>query len=109
MNIKLLEKIKLAIRAYPNQFDMSNWFDKNECGTTACIAGWAVALNKNLPLNQAEDACIACEREAMKALGLTFDEGQRLFYLGKWPPQFVYDSRNAVARIEHFIQTNGAE
>ena len=48
MNVKLLKQIKEAIRRHPKQFDMAEWFRRDveapRCGTTACIAGWALTL-----------------------------------------------------------------
>lgn len=43
MNTELLLKVKAAILAEPESFDMCAYFrreeDESECGTTACIAG----------------------------------------------------------------------
>jgi len=40
MNTFLLLKVKEAILANPDHFDMSFW----ACGTTACICGWTAKL-----------------------------------------------------------------
>jgi hypothetical protein len=61
-NVERLNKVADMIQAHPEHFDMSNWVVVGEdrhygsdaaiagsvdlfgCGTTACIAGWAVCL-----------------------------------------------------------------
>lgn len=58
-NAELAYKVLDAINAHPANFDMDTWvrapYDRptvdlqqltsSECGTTACFAGWAVALS----------------------------------------------------------------
>lgn len=44
MNKELLLKVADAIEANPAHFDMDDFFQNTECGTTACIAGWALFL-----------------------------------------------------------------
>lgn len=143
-NIPLFLSICESILKEPLQFDMSNYFDdygiryvyeRNEeervrmpvpnCGTTACIAGWAIA--NNLKLNPAK----ACKKatgiidynarhriidyNARQALGINKYESNLLFYRTNWPREF-YDSNYdyltpteqaeiAVKRIHHFIET----
>lgn len=48
------------------------------CETAGCIAGWAVALKNDLEVNDVEPDSV--EAIARDYLGLTFEEGQRLFY-----------------------------
>lgn len=57
MNTELLQRVKAAILAEPESFDMALYFDESEnspCGTVACIAGHALAIHfettGNLPL-----------------------------------------------------------
>jgi len=50
MNTELFAKIHEVITVEPRLFDMTTWEDTNACGTTRCIAGWAVHLNTNQPL-----------------------------------------------------------
>jgi hypothetical protein len=49
MNIKLLKQIIKEIQAEPLRFDIFEWSNTCDkiapCGSTACIAGWAVAID----------------------------------------------------------------
>lgn len=137
INVRLLRAIQRQIAKEPEQFCMSSWFLKNDaipnCGTSACIAGWAVTVSqKTNPLRAAKSMCprfeerdvlvgLANDRVAPKArrlLGLSLMQGELLFYKENWPEQFCYDSWGitakerallAIARIDHFIATNGEE
>jgi hypothetical protein len=141
MNIKLLKRIIRKIRQEPKQFDMDTFFFKRRrgvpnCGTTACIAGWAIALNKRLkPINAARtlDPSFASDGEGVltlecprnpekhgaKALKLELEDAKRLFYTENWPCEFRQDHQNAetprakvnvtIERIKHFIKTRGEE
>lgn len=60
----------------PDYVDLSVY----DCNTTACIAGWAVALKNDLAVDQLY--CGDVEREAGDYLGLNRQEMQRLFYYG---------------------------
>ena len=95
-NHALADEIIGIITANPEQHDQNVWI--NECGTTRCIAGWAVTLTSNdLVYSEAECAC-GCEiayctgwhhensnsdvdfmAEGMDALGLTLDQARKLF------------------------------
>lgn len=149
INIPLLRKIQKQILKEPKQFDMTNWFTQTEskmrksgdrffteisqhsripnCGTAACIAGWAVAINNRLNPDQAS-AWASSEHKnglyfvgyAAELLGLDDDQGDRLFYEGNWPEEFKFEmgkaygkaskqAKVACARIDHFIKTNGEE
>lgn len=50
MNIELFRKIDEVIQALPGQHYQGTWETMTACGTTRCIAGWAVALTTNAPL-----------------------------------------------------------
>ena len=45
VNKELFQKIHVQITAMPKSLDMNDWGRKSECGTTMCVAGWAVALS----------------------------------------------------------------
>ena len=77
------------------KFDLTYWINDREqeeetpdyvdlsvydCNTTACIAGWAVALKNDLAVD--ELYCGDVEKEAGEYLGLSRQEMQRLFYYG---------------------------
>lgn len=113
MNVELLRKIAVVIQEKPAEFDMRGFTRHTERGTTHCIGGWARQLTGNYNMAQ--------------ALGLTEQQADRLFYVESadtegWPKQFrgVEDGGDwehawrptiaqTVARIEHFIATDGHE
>lgn len=89
MNVKLLRRIIKAIKKEPGQFDMRSWFTRQRgipnCGTAACIGGWAVALTKRANPEKARLASKNSRERTKEAV------------------------TKAVARINHFIKTKGAE
>lgn len=126
MNIPLLKKVRAAILAEPKKFDMTMWFRRERtspCGTTACIAGHAVAIQLKFNSLKAglvtEDPWFYWGTKAASILKLTKEEGERLFQLHRWPDEMAIayeDARTrklkaeiAAARIDLFIKTNGAE
>lgn len=79
------------------------------CGTACCIAGYAIklAFPKGLPIEHLN----LCDTAA-EILRISEKEAERLFYIDKWPTQFLdkyidYETRRigTVERIEHFIKT----
>lgn len=44
-NKSLFREIENAIMKDEDSLDMSTWGTKTECGTTLCVAGWAVVLS----------------------------------------------------------------
>lgn len=110
-NIELLTKVRDLVAADPTKLDMGIWalvpYDlvqlndggmaKVTCGTTACIAGWAVQLGGSKLLVTEQDlrdgvysagSCVAgngrvvdIENHARKLLGLTQDEADYLFFV----------------------------
>jgi hypothetical protein len=131
LNVRLLRRVQKHIEAEPRRMKMKLWLDRNPferersalppCGTTACIAGWALILSgKHL---RREVNYLA---QGQKILGLTRDEAGNLFVVENWPENFRRkyntdsesllasmvpakdirkNARVAVARIEHFIKT----
>lgn len=118
MNVELLRRIKVHILEEPKRLYMGFWRISNrdffkdpdrmpECGTVACIGGWAEVLSGNFDNNP----------EA--TLDITQEQASRLFYESHWPAQFRdWDNRGdgsektahrAADRIEHFIATEGRE
>lgn len=129
------------ISAHPGQLDMDRWFGMDDhpypsdfdiareerfnpvhnCGTTACIGGWAVALNP--PGKNEEDpekgyhfALFVYDR-AIDLLQITEEQAEALFHAEQWPDPFCGQyygadtpearAKAAVARIGHFIATEG--
>ncbi len=121
MNIKLLRQVKRQILKEPRQFCMDNWFltigdvkwKIPNCGTAACIGGWAISLSSKLSPSEAQYN----DKSAYQVLGLTQSEGVRLFYESNWPERFIsyygtthlQKAKKAALRIEHFIKTKGQE
>lgn len=122
MNKELLLKVRDAILAEPEHFDMEHFVRRNtSCGTTACIAGWTVALSRNTTPDADETIpdSISVAWEAQSRLGLTHEQEVALFYADDWPEPFraQYDDAYepaelaciAAGRIDHFIATEGRE
>lgn len=116
LNIDLLQKVKAAILAEPEHFDMSWWTQENDCGTAGCIAGWAVALagGKSLGLVHARRLAGHIAQEARDSLQISQEESNKLFLGEYWPEPFrsrYTDAKSkrwasiAADRIDHFIAT----
>lgn len=142
LTIKRLRAIKKQILKEPRQFAMRWLFAKElrrlgrvewtdnvhhnkpipNCGTAACLAGWAFTLFAERGLNPREanelmeDNAYGIE-DAREILRLADEQGKLLFHFENWPPKFRRAkeegtpafARQAAARIEHFIATSGAE
>lgn len=130
MNIPELEAIAAMLDEMEDgrQFDMRFFATKNECGTTACIAGWVLLQSgytldeRNHFHNSNNDIVYSESNEAAKILGLSSHQEDLLFYERYWPQKFrvtivngiadkiIYnDPKVAAARIRHFIATEGRE
>lgn len=133
MNVKYLRRIQRAILEHPSQFQMDTLFDNHlddqiklpkkvgGCGTAACIAGWALHLHGRCKTLATTTECMrtTTSENARTILGLTSDQYDRLCFAPNWPEPFRSrndnaktartQAKNAVARIEHFIKTKGAE
>jgi hypothetical protein len=108
LNIPLLRKIQRRIKREPRQFMMSHFFLDNpeeipNCGTAACIAGWAATLSRkanparvNHQIKEVTsrinshypDSSSMTEAVAAEKLGLHRDIARRLFYTNHWPNKF---------------------
>jgi hypothetical protein len=113
--------IQKNILAEPKQFQMEEfwtYYISNvkipNCGTAACIGGWAMCLTRKikpaeLALRGWRDNLVAIE------IGTDLIKLKKLIWFYNWPEKFrhvrkegtVAFARQAVRRIEHFIQTNG--
>ena len=127
MNIGLLKKVEQKLRRmrHTDHFSMEDWAHRNECGTTACIAGHALLMEGfNIPKTQT-DSLPGVQRfispdgktlrpmpTARKLLDLTERQAERLFFAQDWPEQFkenCNDPKVAANRVKHFIETKGKE
>lgn len=118
MNVELLRKIQAHNTAHPEQLDMEEVLS-TVCGAVGCIAGHACLLGgRPLPkrwgssgLEIDQDEVLV---EAESVLQLSGPQSWRLFY-EEWPDHQSYlagtlEYAYAVnARIDRFIETDGAE
>lgn len=82
-NVGALDQIRTFLRQHPHLHDQSMW----TCGTTACVAGWVVALDKgSQPGSNVTDDLWACNlgasriaARAQELLGLAKPEASALF------------------------------
>lgn len=129
MNVKLLRKVKRQILKEPKQFVMEGFFVEAgsdvtpkkipNCGTAACICGWAISLKNAVTPAEANCQSVNEWTDGEDALQLTREQADRLFAHFDWPERFFLRYRNAKSfkaraeaaadRIEHFIKTDGAE
>jgi len=92
---------------------MSDIAQSVDCGTAYCIAGWAEHLMRLDGKNLSRKGRFV----GQVALGLRSDEKtMRLILMSRWPARFqgIDDgskkaAKRAVARIDHFIATEGRE
>lgn len=71
INKELLLKVADVIEAYPENFNMRDFF--NDCGTTACIAGWCVSLAYQMPIAAFPKSKLWVAGEARKLLGFKYE------------------------------------
>lgn len=130
MNVKLLRQVKKHILKNPARLYMdegiligepgdqlSDWRTSRrfaECGTAACIAGWACVLSGSDPKRLVNSPWVTISRKAKKLLGIKGDPNF-LFYENQWPAKFADafecattaedEAQVAAKRIDHFIRT----
>lgn len=137
MNTELLKQVAERIVERPQLFDMYTFYGsggpkdlssgdaREQCGTTACIAGEVCLLNNTATLDhdgfvhaKKREEFRGWEDEAVTALGITPLQGKKLFYVEHWPKEFrkryhaCTDKEDfagaacvAAERIKHFVQT----
>ncbi len=116
INVEKLREVQENIRNHPKHFDMGYWYLNEikglisetpeskekmlECGTAACIAGW-LCIGENL----SDGTDIAARAKEIVGCDTYF-----LFNDYFWPEQFLpVTPESAIARIDHFIATEGRE
>ncbi len=118
LNVKLLRRVRDKILKEPLQFEMSQWYTLAldhpipNCGTAACIAGWAIALAEK----KSPAACYDTNNiqgKAMRLLGIE-DDPWKLFAVSSWPIRYqnqFYNTgslkvraRIAARRIDAYIK-----
>jgi hypothetical protein len=81
-NIKLFLELCDTIIKHKEQFSMSDW----DCGTTACIAGWALRLSGRCHSSYLEDPFdprSANSSDAARLLEIDDAKAAMLFYCGE--------------------------
>ena len=92
-NTPLLRRIMEHVTAHPDEHDQSSWGYRDGCGTTRCIAGWAVELSDAEPLwraplrfgqfrggaRMADGRMLDVQDAAAELLGLTHAQALDLF------------------------------
>ena len=130
LNIPLLIAVRDHILAEPATFDMVNYFTDDDedadkisawhviqqlgvrsdpwCGTSACIAGWAVKLEPDRQRVQllAVDAEFSIDRFVAELFGLPADiDPSDLFNVGYWPNRLVgSEAECAVQLLNEIIE-----
>lgn len=116
MNIELLRKVQDKLRELGKSrktrqlFDMSDFARQKTCGTARCIGGWTAELGNQPSLWG------GVERRLPVLLDVSAVQVERLCYPNWWPKKFMGrrdpwkpSIAQAIARIDHFIATDGAE
>lgn len=97
MNIELAQRMVTQMRAEAHRVRMSQWVGRygllstigevaEDCGTTGCVAGWAVLLSEeHQDINFVRDD-INWEKEGLRLLGLHADD-RYLFFTDEWPEE----------------------
>ena len=112
INKELLKKVRDQITSEPECFDWTEW----QCGTQACIGGWA---NRLCDVN---NESMFCDETAAMNLGLDDEQTCFLFYGQEydgpdgthWPEsQWHYMTRQslhdeAIRRIDYILSLEGA-
>jgi hypothetical protein len=55
LNRPLVEKIITQLIDHPELHDQTAWMDETDCGTSHCVAGWAIAIEEPSLLNNGID------------------------------------------------------
>lgn len=93
MNKVLIQQVIEAIESDPEHFDMSDFFGySGGCGTTACIAGWAIYLahkdKQELPELTRPYYAGGTASEAIHLMEISPSTAGYLFYTTFWPSRY---------------------
>ncbi len=105
MNTELFKKIDDIISADPGKLEMATW--EGFCGTTRCVAGWAVYLTTGEPLYDGDEVSSATKgllqrygsssisdftKTGAALLGLNLQDAEELFLAssGETAARFVH-------------------
>ncbi len=99
---ELAAEIVNVIKAHPEQHFQASWGEGNECGTTACIAGWAAFLTGKAHYEVdsqggmsllTENGFMDFDEISAKLLELNQETADKLF--------FYYNNEGALKALEH--------
>lgn len=77
MNQELFKKVHDVISATPRDLEMSTWEEpENQCGTTRCVAGWAIFLTTGKPLYTPESNYMRMDPSVLELAGPTVTRDQ---------------------------------
>lgn len=110
MNIEAIDKTIDAIRRHEElkiHFDMGSWQEHHTCGTSCCVAGFAVIAKRGTDHNLSSEEI---ERDAKIYLGLTTRQSISLFYPSTEEGNgFEAQVPDAIAVLEHLKNTGVAD
>ena len=118
INRELFQKIHEIISAHPEQHDQGSWEGTRgpDCGTTRCVAGWAVFLTTGEPLTRSTNTGIMGNSLATQELLRENDwesipeAGRRLLGLNEDVAcSLFYDASNEEARAAVKAFSEGRE
>ncbi len=106
---KLAEAVLRHVLANPEQHFQGTWTNRDDepvdCGTTACLAGWAVILNANPGETPARAACRLGRGDfESTALALLFPDADLDEYFNG-----VVDRRSPLYRVQTAFYTTSSE
>lgn len=111
MNRELMIRVRDQITQHPETHDQAHWGRRGpSCGTTRCIAGWAVhfglpesdqnwedeLLGGGAQLESAFDVERDIELVAADLLGISYNQADKLF--------FEWDNVEALALLDEYIE-----
>lgn len=110
LNREIIIQIMNQIKAEPALFNMRKWCrttermrrdayhsdtvrlreldERNICGTTFCIAGYAVVLSQGMSEDKFAWDSAKWMQTGANAIGITEIQARKLFWLSGWPKQF---------------------
>jgi len=109
-NPELGRKVLTQVTGHREQFNMGSWgYTDPVCGTTACIAGWAMLLTPGYSMTEGglfyrpDGTCVHSEGdEARELLGLSDDE--RYGTAGCAYSLFADDEDSAIERLRVLVE-----
>lgn len=115
MNTELGRKVLAHVTARRDQFDMTVWGDRDpECGTVACLAGWAMLLSGYRLRDGEFVRPDGCEVESgtegdEAALLLELSDAERYGSHGEECSLFgEWDEEEAIARFRKLVEASEA-